>query len=52
MMATSQPNKKLREGHDIGMGIKAPIGVPKEARKGKVTPKKQDSKLKQPKGGY
>jgi hypothetical protein len=52
MMATSQPNKKLREGHDIGMGIKAPIGVPKEARKGKVTPKKQDTKLKQPKGGY
>jgi hypothetical protein len=45
-------NKKLREGHDIGMGLKAPIGVPKEVQKGKVTPKKQDTKLKQPKGKY
>lgn len=45
-------NKKLREGQEIGMGIKAPIGVPKEAQKGKVTNPKQTKKLKQPKGGY
>ena len=51
-MMAAGANKKLREGHDIGMGIKAPIGVPKEAQKGKVTPKKQDTKLKQPKGKY
>lgn len=48
----TQPNKKLREGQDIGMGIKAPIGVPKEAQKGRVKPKKQEKKIKQPKGGY
>jgi hypothetical protein len=45
-------NKKLREGQEIGMGIKAPIGVPKEAQKGRVTNPKQTKKLKQPKGGY
>ena len=51
-MMAAGANKKLREGHDIGMGIKAPMGAEKKALKGKVTPKKQDTKAKQPKGGY
>jgi hypothetical protein len=46
------PNKKLREGQPIGMGIKAPMGAEKKALKGKVTTAKQPTKAKQPKGGY
>ena len=45
-------NKKLREGQPIGMGIKAPMGAEKKALKGKVTPLKQPTKAKPPKGGY
>jgi hypothetical protein len=46
------PNKKLREGQSIGMGIKAPMGAEKKAQKNKVTNPKQPTKAKQPKGGY
>lgn len=46
------PNKKLREGQDIGMGIKAPYGAKGAALKNKVTPVKQPKKVKKPKGGY
>jgi hypothetical protein len=46
------PNKKLREGQPIGMGITAPMGAEKKALKGKVTPLKQPTKAKPPKGGY
>ena len=46
------PNKKLREGQPIGMGVTAPMGAEKKALKGKVTPLKQPTKAKPPKGGY
>jgi len=46
------PNKKLREGQPIGMGLTAPMGAEKKALKGKVTPLKQPTKAKPPKGGY
>ena len=45
-------NKKLREGQPIGMGVTAPMGAEKKALKGKVTPLKQPTKAKPPKGGY
>jgi hypothetical protein len=46
------PNKKLREGQPIGMGVKAPYGAEKKALKDKVSNPKQPTKAKQPKGGY
>lgn len=46
------PNKKLREGQPIGMGIKAPYGAKGAALKNKVTPRKQPTKSPAPKGGY
>jgi hypothetical protein len=46
------PNKKLREGQPIGMGITAPMGAEKKALKGKVTNPTQPTKAKKPKGGY
>ena len=43
------PNKKLREGQPIGMGIKALVQKP---TKDKVKNPTQPTKAKQPKGGY
>lgn len=43
------PNKKLREGQSIGMGVKALVQKP---TKDKVKNPKQPTKAKQPKGGY
>ena len=42
------PNKKLREGQDIGMGVKALVQKPTKDR---VKNPKQ-TKAKKPKGGY
>jgi len=43
------PNKKLREGQTIGMGLKAPVQKP---TKDKVKNPTQTTKAKKPKGGY
>jgi len=43
------PNKKLREGQPIGMGVKAPVQKP---TKDKVKNPMQSTKAKKPKGGY
>ena len=43
------PNKKLREGQPIGMGIKSPVQQPTKDR---VKNPKQPTKAKKPKGGY
>ena len=43
------PNKKLREGQPIGMGLKAPVQKPTKDRVKTVT---QPTKVKKPKGGY
>jgi len=45
------PNKKLRDGQPIGMGIKAPYGAKKPQKTGGKTPK-QPTKTAKPKGGY
>jgi hypothetical protein len=45
------PNKKLRDGQPIGMGMKAPFGAKKPQKTGGKTPK-QPTKTCAPKGGY
>ena len=45
------PNKKLRDGQPIGMGMKAPYGAKKPQKTGGKTPK-QPTKTAKPKGGY
>jgi hypothetical protein len=45
------PNKKLRDGQPIGMGLKAPMGAKKPQKTGGKTPK-QPTKTAKPKGGY
>jgi hypothetical protein len=45
------PNKKLRDGQSIGMGMKAPMGAKKPQKTGGKTPK-QPTKTPAPKGGY
>ena len=43
------PNKKLREGQPIGMGMTAPVQKP---TKDKAKNPTQPTKAKKPKGGY
>jgi hypothetical protein len=43
------PNKKLRDGQPIGMGLKAPVQKPVEKKAKNPT---QPTKVKKPKGGY
>jgi hypothetical protein len=45
------PNKKLRDGQPIGMGMKAPMGAKKPQKTGGKTPK-QPCKAPKPRGGY
>ena len=45
------PNKKLRDGQPVGMGLKAPYGANKPQKTGGKTPK-QGTKTPKPKGGY
>jgi hypothetical protein len=45
------PNKKLRDGQPIGMGVTAPYGAKKPQKTGGKTPK-QPTKAPKPKGGY
>jgi hypothetical protein len=45
------PNKKLRDGQPVGMGMKAPMGAGKPQKTAGKTPK-QPTKTPKPKGGY
>lgn len=45
------PNKKLRDGQSVGMGLKAPYGAKKPQKTAGKTPK-QPTKTPAPRGGY